>query len=396
MPKRRESPEDQPFEGFRSPNFTIVPDELFDQLLAKLSGAELKVLLYIVRRTFGFKKDSDEISLNQICTGIQTRDGRTLDQGTGLSQSTVLTAIKGLLEKNIILAQRRMSQEKGNEPTLYRLNVIDPFPENRGRGGPKIGEALPRKSGTQYTVEQDTVRQETEISNSLEGSTLHNATLQTFSKKKVENLNFSASEENEQIDDSKNDGGEYQPQTPSSNGLRSIGQVLTSRKLPPKRSKTAEDSAYSPQSAPTNRGRPPKAPEWLARLVRDTSEQLHDHYHIEQNIGQAARLWKQTGYEDQRFQSKWSEAKQITQGYTVDKACEEHPTLLNRMPYLYKVLRDLLGLKDVPISDAPKTSSRAKEVNEQAISPPDPSSHSSSSRAQLEAKVNSLRTRTPS
>lgn len=44
------------FFGFKSPNYTTVPDELFDILLPRLSGAELKVLLYIVRRTFGWKK----------------------------------------------------------------------------------------------------------------------------------------------------------------------------------------------------------------------------------------------------------------------------------------------------------------------------------------------------
>ena len=62
------------FQGFRSPNYTQVPDELFDELMSELSGAELKVLLYIIRRTFGFKKDSDNISLSQICNGITTRD----------------------------------------------------------------------------------------------------------------------------------------------------------------------------------------------------------------------------------------------------------------------------------------------------------------------------------
>ncbi len=71
------------FEGFESPNTTPVPDVVFDQLLARLGEAELKALLYIIRRTFGFKKDSDTISLNQICKGIVTRDGRVLDRGTG-------------------------------------------------------------------------------------------------------------------------------------------------------------------------------------------------------------------------------------------------------------------------------------------------------------------------
>ena len=41
------------FEGFSSPNYTQVPDELFDILMPSLTDAELRVLLYIIRRTFG-------------------------------------------------------------------------------------------------------------------------------------------------------------------------------------------------------------------------------------------------------------------------------------------------------------------------------------------------------
>jgi hypothetical protein len=121
------------FKGFISPRYTQVPDELFDELMAYLSGAELKVLLYIIRRTFGFKKDSDHISLRQICNGIKTREGEVLDKGTGLSLSTVQIALKGLLEKNCVLTARNRSQEKGDEPTTYSLKML-PYTENRQGG----------------------------------------------------------------------------------------------------------------------------------------------------------------------------------------------------------------------------------------------------------------------
>src|SRR5215216_6536594 len=89
-------PTERMFRGFRSPNYTMVPDELFDELLADLSGAELKALLYIVRRTFGFKKDADAISLSQMLRGIRTRDGRVLDRGVGLAKNTLLGALASL------------------------------------------------------------------------------------------------------------------------------------------------------------------------------------------------------------------------------------------------------------------------------------------------------------
>ena len=173
-----------PFPGFRSPTYTMVPDEVFDELLVELTGAELKVLLYIIRRTFGFKRESDTISLSQMLTGIHTRDGRVLDRGVGLSKKTLLDALRNLSARRIILTQRRQSAEKGNEPTAYRLNVLRPGgtpPVTAGGsplGGiptPPLGENVPQGGGeesapspwgknspTQDSVGQDKVPQETE------------------------------------------------------------------------------------------------------------------------------------------------------------------------------------------------------------------------------------------
>jgi phage replication O-like protein O len=149
------------FAGFSSPNFTQVPDELFDQLLPDLSGAETKVLLYIIRRTFGFKKDSDDISLSQLVDGITTLDGRQLDRGTGLSKSTVSLALKSLVAEGILIANRNRSKEKGDQATTYSLHFkVDPVSENRTGGVPKIEQARVRKSDTQETVIQEVVEQE--------------------------------------------------------------------------------------------------------------------------------------------------------------------------------------------------------------------------------------------
>src|SRR3954447_19391978 len=155
MAKHSDHARDGEFRGYTNPNYTQVPDELFDRQLPELSGAELKVLLYIMRRTFGFKKDSDNISINQICRGITTKDGRVLDRGTGLSKSTAQLAIKGLLDKNVILTTKRVSKEKGNEATTFELNIGQqgPYTDFRYREAmPKIGTALYRKSAPQETV----------------------------------------------------------------------------------------------------------------------------------------------------------------------------------------------------------------------------------------------------
>jgi DNA-binding transcriptional ArsR family regulator len=161
------------FHGFGRPTFTQVPDELFDELMPHLSGAELKVLLYIIRRTFGFKKESDNISLQQLLHGITTAEGTVLDRGTGLSKKTLLETIKSLMEKNLILTERRRSKEKGDEPTTYRLNMIDGRGEDttppRGvKSTPGGGvKSTPHPSDKNYTT-QETVIQET-VNNTVNG-----------------------------------------------------------------------------------------------------------------------------------------------------------------------------------------------------------------------------------
>ena len=137
--------DDHQFTGYASPNYTPVPDELFDEQLPDLSGAELKVLLYVIRRTFGFKRESDTISISQMLGGLHTYDGRQLDRGVGLTKKTLLLAIKSLEEKNIIFTERRRSVERGDEPTSYRLNVADGAV--REKITPPVGEKLPQGGG---------------------------------------------------------------------------------------------------------------------------------------------------------------------------------------------------------------------------------------------------------
>jgi hypothetical protein len=126
------------FEGIESPNGTIFPDTLLDLVMPFLTPTEWKVCTYVVRRTFGWKKASDRISLEQICHGIVRRDGSRLDHGTQLDRKTAIKALRGLETKGVIVAQRNYSDAHGFEPTTYGL---------RFRGQPAthtLGEKFPQ------------------------------------------------------------------------------------------------------------------------------------------------------------------------------------------------------------------------------------------------------------
>jgi DNA-binding transcriptional ArsR family regulator len=126
--------EGQPFAGVQAPAYTLAPDEVFDVLLYLLSPAELKVLLYVVRRTFGFNKINDRISLSQFVRGIVKRDGTQLDLGTGLTRRTIQVALDSLVEQHVLL-RRRSRNENGDEPNEYALNIVgvDPWSSSGGR-----------------------------------------------------------------------------------------------------------------------------------------------------------------------------------------------------------------------------------------------------------------------
>jgi len=117
--------------AFKRPTTTPTPDEIFDEWVHKLKHAELLALLYIVRRTFGFRdrygeiKDGDTISLRQFHEGIVTRAGKRLDHGCGVRSKTSLSAaLKRLEELGLIRVRRTESAEKGNETTWFALAFV--------------------------------------------------------------------------------------------------------------------------------------------------------------------------------------------------------------------------------------------------------------------------------
>jgi hypothetical protein len=158
------------YEGFSTPNGTVVPDDIFDVLAPNLTEAELRVLLYIVRRTFGFKKNSDSISLTQMVEGIKTKDGKVLDRGTGMTRRGVMKGCAGLVEKGIITVEKRWTEKGDNEINIYSLRfrgdagvgnkvsqgVGNNVPQGREQRSLGVGNNVP----PQQTVLQQTVIQQ--------------------------------------------------------------------------------------------------------------------------------------------------------------------------------------------------------------------------------------------
>jgi hypothetical protein len=164
MPKNDNSEKDAyKFPGFSSPRYTQIPDIVFDELQHRLSGSEYKVLMYILRRTFGFKKDADNISLRQMREGIVKSDGTRLDYGAGVqSKATLVSAVRKLEEMGIIIATRNSSNERGDEATTYTVNMGGDTRVQKLNTPPssKIEHPRVQKLNTQETEKQETEKQQ--------------------------------------------------------------------------------------------------------------------------------------------------------------------------------------------------------------------------------------------
>lgn len=99
------------------PNTTQIPNIILDHLLPELAEPETKCILYICRRTFGFGKSKDRISLSQFTNGIKTKDGKILDHGTGLSRPAVVWALQRLVAAGVIYSEETT---RGNH---FELNL---------------------------------------------------------------------------------------------------------------------------------------------------------------------------------------------------------------------------------------------------------------------------------
>src|SRR5260370_1325084 len=138
-------PDWEAFPGLYPPLYTQTPDVFFDWVAPFLPEIELRVLLYLIRRTLGFKKQGDQITVEQIACGIVTREGTRVDWGAQIGERSVQRALSGLEAKGLIERHRQLDPERGWRPSYIRLRLCDQDGQSwagRGRQAPPPGVSL--------------------------------------------------------------------------------------------------------------------------------------------------------------------------------------------------------------------------------------------------------------
>ena len=120
-----------------------LPNSVVDELLADLTGAELKCYLLVVRKTKGWNKEIDSISIGQFM------------EVTGLSNRSVITACDSLVEKGLLI--RSGGERRLNTYSVRSFNISqtgeksssDKTGEKSSQTGKKSSSDLVKKVHTQ-------------------------------------------------------------------------------------------------------------------------------------------------------------------------------------------------------------------------------------------------------
>lgn len=134
-----------------TPGHTQTPNYYLDHLMHQLSGAEFKCLMYIVRRTYGFHKRMDKISISQFENGVKTTDENgeemQLDYGTGLTRKTIIEALNTLEERGLIVR---------TSGRVKKYQMVEKLHQTSVKITPKVVEKLhPQKKGNKVIQNKD-------------------------------------------------------------------------------------------------------------------------------------------------------------------------------------------------------------------------------------------------
>jgi hypothetical protein len=114
------------FEGFQEPeeNWSKLPHQLIGALPLIETVSEMKVILYVLRHTWGFREFDKlkRITLDEFQNGRKKKDGSRMDAGTGLSANAIKDGIARAINHGFLI-QVPDGRDFGRSSHVYQLRV---------------------------------------------------------------------------------------------------------------------------------------------------------------------------------------------------------------------------------------------------------------------------------
>ena len=162
------------FLGFQPPqeNWSRLPHQLIDFLPEISSVAELKVVLYILRHTWGYGDTEKRISVDEFCNGRLRADGSRIDGGCGISPNSVRSGLDAAVAHGLITVAVDDS-DLARIKKYYALAVAVDGVQDLRSGVQKLN---PRSSKVEPRTEKETIERNLEKKEEDDGESVKPAT----------------------------------------------------------------------------------------------------------------------------------------------------------------------------------------------------------------------------
>ena len=161
--------------------FTAIANEVLEQLVKlRIPPSEKDILMLVIRKTYGYQKKQDRISLTQF------------ELGTGLSRVTVVKALKNLSARGLLVKSGLLLGFNKNYETwgVVKAGILVKSSNIFGKGGytktSKGGYTYKRKKEMTKEISKTKVLQSGEWNNLIDGFKEINPFYEEFYKNKTE------------------------------------------------------------------------------------------------------------------------------------------------------------------------------------------------------------------
>jgi hypothetical protein len=337
------------FAGFERPeaNYFKMPNSWTDVTAEIDSIAELKVVEYILRHTWGYQEFGikKHITIDEFVSGRRRQDGSRMDRGTGLSERAVYDGLRkavasGLIEEDVD------DSDRGRVKKFYSLRMRenvrkDAELQNLPPGVQSLHPPLQTPHPDRQTLQ---VRGATVAPRSEKETLERHFDLSNFegSRDNWERTSSRGSDRSEQGTSAVTDGG-----APGDDraGYVSLKEIIARRRQ---------------LGGGPRRGRPRGSTDDRERLrpfLEDFARELGDEAPLSSTITRVLAIFKAADIPPERWSDLLYQARGLTQEHTaqIRKLAADGGDSIrrkNKMPYFLATVEQLAGLRPAPAGSA--------------------------------------------
>lgn len=141
-------------------NWSKLPHQFIDEAMPNINSlSELKVILYILRHTWGRGDDEKKITVDEFEKGRKNKSGERIDNGVGMSRNSIKSGLS-LAQKHGYITIIKDNSDMARQKRIYRLSNLEDQ-----KLTPRGSEVDPQLSKVDPRSEKETKKKETKESN---------------------------------------------------------------------------------------------------------------------------------------------------------------------------------------------------------------------------------------